>query len=161
MALICTTSTTWITQTVLDPVDSWVSQQQTQCNNYPWPLNWLCSVVTVLVKITTWVTRYILVPVLHITCVVITAILGGILYPFAWAIDSVCKTCNTHQWVELWWLTPTKITFVKKEISKTNPDYFDYTFTCNCKNGKKEIIVTAANDIDAEKLAIDGCKGVC
>lgn len=31
MALICTTVTTYVTQTILDPVDTWVSQQQQQC----------------------------------------------------------------------------------------------------------------------------------
>ncbi len=161
MALICTTVTTWVTQTVLDRVDTLVNQQQQECKKWPWPLNWFCKVFWVLVMVTSWVARNILVPILHTTCVVITAILGGILYPFAWAIDAVCQTCNAHQWVELWWLTPTKITFVKREDSINNPGSFDYTFTCNCKNGKKEIIVTATDDVEAAKLATDECKVAC
>ncbi len=163
MALICTTVTTWVNQTVLDQVDTWVSQQEEKCKKKKWwnPATWICWFVTILVKVISWITRTILVPILKTICTVITGILGGILYPFAWAIDSVCQTCNAHQWVELWWLSPTKIKFVKKEESPNNPRHFDYTFICKCKNGDKKIIVTASNDGEAAQLATVKCKATC
>lgn len=161
MALICTTITTWVTQKVFDPIDTWVSQQQNECKNYPWPLNWFCEFVTVFVKIILWVARNILVAIFTVTCVLVTWLIGAILYPFAWAIDSICQTCNAHQWVEVWWLTPTNITFVKRENSVNTLGSFDYIFICNCKTGKKEIIITATDDVEAAKLATAECKAVC
>ncbi|MBK9632866.1 MAG: hypothetical protein IPO62_17730 [Saprospiraceae bacterium] len=161
MSLICTTVTTWVTQTVLDPVETWVSSQLQQCKNRPWPLNWLCWFVTILVKVIIWVTRYITVPILQTTCTVVTWIIGSIMLPFAAAIDALCLSCNALNWVNLWWITPTVITFVSKHESPNRPGYFDYTFTCNCKKGKKDIFVTALNDDEAKDLAIEECKKLC
>jgi len=161
MALICTTVTTYVTQTILDPVDTWVSQQQQQCKNRKWPLNWLCWFVTILVKVIIWVTRYIIVPIAQTTCIVVTGILGGIMWPFAVAIDAACISCNALNWVNLWWLTPTQITFVSMQESPNKPSYFDYVFTCNCKKGEKNITVTALNDDEAKDLAIEECKKLC
>ena len=161
MALICQTVTTYLTSTVLDPVDSWASQQEKKCSSKPWPKNWLCWFVTVLVEITTWVTREILSPITQVICTVVTGIIGGIMWPFSWAVDAVRGTFTAHEWVELWWLTPTKVKFINKEDSKVQIGQFDYTFNCKCKNGDKEIIVTAKDDTEAAELATIKCKDVC
>lgn len=164
MSLICTTVTTWITQQVLSPVDTWVNQQQQKCNQFPWwdPRGWFCWFVTVLVKLVVWVTQHILVPILETTCIVVTAIIYLILAPFGAAIDAVCSRCNAVQWIKDWFLTLTKITFVKKEDSSTNPGYFDYSFICNCNPFKKpSITIQATNDEEAATLAKLECEKEC
>jgi hypothetical protein len=164
MAKICTSVTTWVTKEILDPVDTWVSTQEEKCKKKKWwnPATWFCWFVTFLIKVIIWVVRNILVPSIKIICVVIFGTIGIILYPFAWAIDSLCQNCNVHTWVETWWLSCTKVTFIKKEKSQNYPDSYDYTFKCNCTCFKyKEITFTAKNDDDAAIVAVAECKKKC
>lgn len=162
MALICTKVTTTVTQTVITPVEKWVSQQQKQCKKRKWPLNWLCWFVTVLIKVIVWITHYIVVATVHFSCIVVTGIIGLIILPFGAAIDAVCPICNAYHWINEWFITPTVITFVKKEDSVSKPGSFDYSFICNCKNkGKVPFIITAENDDEAAKLAKEKCESLC
>lgn len=161
MSLICTTVTTWVDKIVLKPVEKWVAEQQKKCKKWPWPLNWICQFVLVLVKLTIWITVNIIVPITQTTCVVITGVIGGILLPFGAAIDAVCQKCNVFNWINKWWITPTKITFVKMEKSSSVPGANDYTFKCKCKQGNKEVVVIAVSDIEAQKKAVEACKEAC
>ena len=163
MALICTTATTWIIREILNPVDQWVQQQEQRCKRKKWwnPASWFCWLITITVKVVTWITRNILVPIINVICNIITGIIGGLMLPFAAAIDAACSTCNTSNWVKRWWITRTKITFINKIDSPTRPGFSDYNFTCNCNNNRTPITVTADSDSLAQSLAIENCNTIC
>jgi len=162
MSLICFTFTTWVTEEVLEPVETWVSQQQQVCEKLPWwnPLKWLCWFVTVLVKVIIWVVRYIVVPVLNTICNFITWVLGWFALIIAIIIDAVCPTCNAVHWVNLWFHTAGRVTYVSQQPSAT-PGEIDYTFTCHCRKGDTTIVVTAPNDDVAARKAREECIKTC
>ena len=165
MSRICTTVTSWVTKAVLAPVNTWVAQQQQQCKQLkPWwnPLKLLCWIVTVTVLVVVWVTQYIVVPIVETICNLVTFLIGGIMLPFAAAIDAVCATCNAATWVTTWFITRARITFIRRVASRTRPNYYDYTFVCNCSVIKKpSITVEAATDQEAAALAKDECAKQC
>lgn len=159
MALICTTSKTWVQKRILDRIDNWVRQRKKACKRKKWWQRFFCWFFTILVQVISWVVRYILVPVLNTICVLVTWIIGALLLPFAVAIDAITGTTNAADCVRKWFITPTKITFVSKEEDPKNPKQFRYTFTCNC-NGST-IVVLASSDTEAQSLAIRACKDRC
>ncbi len=81
MAQICVESQTWISEKVTKPVDTWANQALTVCSSWPWPFNWLCSVVVFLVRIVTFIVDVIMRLVAAVICVVavILNVLGLIL----------------------------------------------------------------------------------
>lgn len=164
MPLICTNVTTWITQQLLVPTNTWVSQQQQHCKQYPWwnPLGWFCWLVTIVVLVVVWVTKNIVVPIITVVCNFIAFLVGWFVLIFAIVIDAICEACNAVTWTDHWFLAHGKITFVRSVPSATQPGYFDYTFTCNCSNGSKsDIVVTALNDDDAASQAKLACEKTC
>ena len=161
MSMFCRTVTTWVTQVIYNPVNTWVTQQSTQCAKFPWPLNWLCWLVTTVILVVVWIAQNILKPITTVICIVIAGFIGIVLLPFAAAIDAACHKCTALNWVNYWLIMTAQITFVSVSNSTSQPGYFDYAFTCNCKGGKKDIVVTAMNDADARKLAIAECKRIC
>jgi hypothetical protein len=68
----------WVEEQVEQPVAQQVSQAQEQCKNWPWPLNWVCSVVTVIVTIIVWVVVTVGKWVTTIVCQVVTVVIGTI-----------------------------------------------------------------------------------
>ena len=72
----CNNVQQWIEEQVQQPVDQWISQQEERCRNWPWPLNWLCEAVTVLVKIVVWVVVTVGRWVVTIVCQVVTIVIG-------------------------------------------------------------------------------------
>ena len=165
MALVCTKITTWITQQITKPVDTWVHRQQQQCKKLHWwnPLSWFCWFITILVKVIVWVTENILIPMFTVSCTFVMWVVGFFVLLVAIFIDVVCERCNAQAWVNLWFFTPAKITFVKSEPSRTQIGSFDYTFICNCgkKGGSSELVVTAATETDAKDQAIMKCTEAC
>jgi|SRR6202035_836841 len=164
MSLICTTVATWITHQVLVPVNTWASQQQKKCNQYPWwdPRGWFCWFVTVLIQVVVWVTQNVSIPTFKFVCNFVTFVVGWFVMIFATIIDAVCSSCNAVFWTNHWFLTQGTITFVSSAPSPTKPGYSDYTFTCHCPNGSSSnIVVTALNDDDAASQAQLACAKVC
>jgi len=164
MSMICTTVTDWVTKEILVPVDTWVTQQQQTCKQYPWwdPRGWFCEIVTTVVRVVIWVTQQILIPVAKTICIAVTGTIGVILYPFAIAIDAVCSSCNVVTWVQVWWLGTPKIKFVGKVPSLTRPGYDEYTFICICSRSKQTTIkFEAQNDEQAAEMAKDQCQKEC
>jgi hypothetical protein len=147
MPLICSTVENWATETVTEPVENWVSQQQQQCSKKPWPLNWLCWFVTVLVKIIIWVTKQVVVKVTVIVCIFIAWVIG---YVFGWIpfIYTWFNSCN----IEL------------KEKKEVSSGLFEYTFYCRCNkdcNNKTEVKVIAKDLNEANELAKKECNNIC
>ena len=70
MAQVCIESQQWITENVSKPVDTWVSQAQTQCSSWPWPFNWLCTVVTFLIRVVVWIVEIVMRLVAVVICVI-------------------------------------------------------------------------------------------
>lgn len=162
MSQICHTVTSWATENISEPVENWISQQQTQCSKWPWPLNWVCKAVMVLVKVIVWVTRTITKLVSTIVCTVVTLVIGIVLWIFALIIDVFCQRCSAVAWVQYWFLTLGKIKYKSKTPSPKSPDHFDYVFDCGCKkSGGPEITVTAINDDDAAAQAKALCGKLC
>ena len=164
MSLICINVTTMITQQVTVPVNTWVTQQQQKCKQYPWwdPRGWFCWFITVSVLIVVWVVQNILIPTINVICTFITFVVGWVVLIFAVVIDAICRTCNAVSWTRHWFLTRGKITFVNSVPSANRPGFFDYTFTCHCSNGSNSnIVITALNDDDAASQAKLSCAKAC
>lgn len=162
MPQICKTVTSWATENISEPVEKWISQQQTKCSKWPWPLNWICKVVMVLVKIIVWVTKTITKLVFTVVCTVVALVLGVILWVFALIIDVFCHKCSAVAWVQYWFLTQGKIKYKSQAPSPNTPGHFDYVFDCGCKkSGGPEITVTAINDDDAAAKAKELCGKLC
>jgi hypothetical protein len=70
MAQICIESQNWITENVSKPVDTWVTQAQTQCSSWPWPFNWLCTVVTFLIRVIVWIVEIVMRLVAVVICII-------------------------------------------------------------------------------------------
>jgi hypothetical protein len=162
-SLICTKTTSWFVKKVLDPVDKWVTKQQQNCKKLKWydPRKWICWIVTITIKIVIWVIREILVPIILVTCSVITALLFLLLAPFAVVIDGLSQNSHCLLTLQIWLVTRSKITFVSK-IPTGAVDSYLYTFTCECADKtSKDISVTASNDDDAAQKAEKECAAVC
>jgi hypothetical protein len=50
------------------PMEQFVSMAQQVCNSWPWPLNWLCSVVVTVVRVVVWIVEVIVEWVVSIVC---------------------------------------------------------------------------------------------
>jgi hypothetical protein len=162
MALICRTFTTWITETVLDQVETWVDEQQEQCKQYPWwdPRGWFCWIETITVKVVIQSTKEIVVPFSRTICFVMAGILFFSLSPFAAAIDSVAPTWHVYFTLKKWLWTP-RITFDGKQPTSIEGVYL-YSFTCRCSGENEEpIAITASNDDEAALKAEEECAKVC
>lgn len=146
MPYICTTITNWITDTVLEPVSKWVTEQQKKCKGKWW--NPFCWFVTVLVQITVWVAKEILVPITQVICRFVTWIID-------WFVSLFGVTFTIFHC--------TDIELIKKTESTTNPMEHHYLFRCNCGNCTyhKEIEVVAENDVKAAEIAKEKCTAAC
>jgi hypothetical protein len=56
------------------PMEQWVEQAQQVCNSWPWPFDWLCSVVVAVIRVVVWVVEVILEWVVSIVCEIIAVI---------------------------------------------------------------------------------------
>ena len=82
MAESCKQQQERIEETVLEPIDQWVEQQEERCRNEP--CNWwllclnklVCWVVTILVKVTVWVTKIVVRWVYRTVCTVVSLAIG-------------------------------------------------------------------------------------
>jgi hypothetical protein len=61
------------------PMDQFVSMAQQVCNSWPWPLNWLCSVVVTVIRIVVWVIEVIVEWVVSIVCEVLAVVVQIVL----------------------------------------------------------------------------------
>lgn len=156
---------------------SWSPWFSWLCLAFYWVSNWVCVVtvwVAAMVCVTTlWVAaivciatiiltipvcllwEYVLIPFIRVT-------LFGLLAPFAAAIDAVCQSCYTFDWVkETFWFSG-KIEFKSISDAPGQPGQFIYTFVCHCSKGKDvEVSVVASNDSEAADLAKEACAKAC
>lgn len=161
MALICKTVTTWITEKILDEVETWVEEQQEQCKQYPWwdPRGWFCWVETIMVKIVVKSTKEVVVPISSTVCSAMAGILLLVLSPLAAAIDAVAPTWHVYSTIRKW-LWTWKITFNNKEPTSIVGVY-SYSFTCHCSGNEVSITITASNDDEAALKAKEECAKEC
>jgi hypothetical protein len=68
----------WVEEKVTRRIESLVSKIEKVCRDLPWPLSWLCSAVTVVVKVVTWVVETLVKWVVTIVCQVVTFVIGFI-----------------------------------------------------------------------------------
>jgi len=75
---VCSEVQQKVEEEVEQPVEEWVSQQQEQCEEEPWwnPLRWFCELVTVLVKVVTWVVITVVKWVAVVVCQVVTVVVS-------------------------------------------------------------------------------------
>lgn len=82
MAESCKQQQERIEETVLQPIDKWVEQQEARCRNEPciwWMLclnKLVCSIVTFLVRVMLWVTTVVVRWVYRIICTVVSLVIG-------------------------------------------------------------------------------------
>ncbi len=157
MAQFCRTVTTWVTEEVLEPVDSWAAELQQKCEPVWWkPWTWICWLFWVIVRIVIWIVTEILVPITQIVCITITSVIFLVSAPFAAAVDAVFGT-STYDWFkDVFFASKDQIKFVSKEGPKADGTY-TYTFICRCKSGDESISLTATND----QSAADFARGIC
>ena len=162
MPLLCKSATTWVTKEIIEPVEQWVDKQEQKCKKYPWwdPRGWFCWFVTVTVKVTVWVTKKIVVPIIQVTCTVVSGFIFLLVAPFAAAIDALFQT-SYYDAVKAALATRSKITFVSKVPSGIGAfDY--YNFNCECgDHSNHAITVSASNDDEAAKKARIECAKAC
>ena len=83
----------WVDEQVSQPVDQQVSQATEQCNDWPWPLDWVCDVVMVVVTVVVWVvvtvTKWVVTVVCQIVTVVVGTIVTFILQVVGWFVSFV------------------------------------------------------------------------
>jgi hypothetical protein len=65
---VCKEVQEWITE----EIEQEIEKQETRCKNWPWPLSWLCSVVTFFVKIIVVIGGYVARTVCEIVTVVLS-----------------------------------------------------------------------------------------
>jgi hypothetical protein len=77
---VCSEVRQWIEEKIERPVDEWVSRQERRCRKLPWwnPLRWLCSLVTVVVKVVVWVVETVGKWAVTVICQVVTVVIGFI-----------------------------------------------------------------------------------
>src|SRR5476651_1966307 len=122
MAKICSRFTTAATQTVINPVSTWVSNQTKKCKGKWWkPSTWLCWFETIFVLVVVLVTTYIIVYTTTIICVLTAVTIGLVLLPIAWVIDLFCNFCRARYWVDVWLFTCKKVELINKQESVNNP----------------------------------------
>ena len=90
---VCQEIGQWVEENVTKPVERFVSRVEEFCHDLPWPLDWFCEAVTVVVKIVEWVVETVVKWVVTIVCQVVTFIVGIIvelvLRVIAWVIQFV------------------------------------------------------------------------
>jgi len=82
MAESCKQQQVRVEETVFEPIEKWVEQQEERCRNEP--CNWwmlclnklVCWVVTELVKVTEWVTKLVVRWVYRTVCTVVSLVIG-------------------------------------------------------------------------------------
>ena len=75
MKLECTQIGEWVEEEVSKPVTEWVEKTEEVCKNWPWPLNWLCKLVTTLVEVIVWVVEKVWKWVTRTVCKIVGAII--------------------------------------------------------------------------------------
>lgn len=83
----------WVEENVERPIEQTVAEVQETCNGWPWPLNWVCSLVTLIVTIIVWIVVTVVKWVVVIACQIVTHIIGIIvtfvLQVVSWVISFV------------------------------------------------------------------------
>ena len=93
MAESCKQQAERVEETVLQPLDQWVEQQEQRCRDEP--CNWwtlclnklICWFVAVLVKVTVWVTTIVVRWVYRTVCTVVTLVVGIVVAVFTGSGD--------------------------------------------------------------------------
>lgn len=124
------------------------------CTAVVWVAALVCIATTVIVTVVCWLWLDVALPLLAGTAFALAA-------PFGAAIDALCRTCNSYEWLKRH-LLRRRIDFISREDDPANPGKFIYKFSCRCR-GKlgADIQVVAADDYEAAKLAKDACADVC
>jgi hypothetical protein len=99
--LKCEEVTEWIEEEVLKPVETWVEKTEEVCKNWPWPLNWLCKLVTTLVKVVTWVVEIVGKWVTRTICKFVDIVLSFVIDVVVGVIDIVVGIF-TWDWTRVW-----------------------------------------------------------
>lgn len=75
MALECVKIQEWIEEEISRPLEQWVKTTEEKCKKRPWwhPLRWLCWLVTLIVKVVTWITDKVLRLVVRTVCTLVQA----------------------------------------------------------------------------------------
>jgi hypothetical protein len=73
MATICKDVQVKVEEGVWEPVEGWVKRTEERCKEYDWwnPVGWFCWLVTIVVKIVTWVFKTIVTWVVRVVCEVV------------------------------------------------------------------------------------------
>ncbi|HET7230745.1 MAG TPA: hypothetical protein VFJ16_12125 [Longimicrobium sp.] len=83
----------WVDEQVQQPVTKQISQAQEQCSDWPWPLDWVCDVVMVVVTVVEWVVVTVAKWVVTVVCQLVSVVVGTIvtlvLQVVAWAVSFV------------------------------------------------------------------------
>ena len=135
--LKCEETAEWIEEEVSRPVEEWVERTEEVCEDWPWPLNWVCKAVTTLVKVVTWVVEMVGKWVTRTVCKIIDAIIS-VVVDIAVGLYDIVVGIVTWDWARVWdgferiivgvigfvftifriWLFGDTIDFIREEVNK-------------------------------------------
>lgn len=73
---VCNEIGQWVEEEITKPVEKWIEKVEKVCRDLPWPLSWLCDLVTVVVKVVEWVVETVVKWVVTIVCQIVTYVIG-------------------------------------------------------------------------------------
>lgn len=153
MLTYCNQFTAWIEKTLIEPMETWVSQQQQKCAKKGWLGKLFCWFIVILVKVVIWVVKKILVPVVKTVCCVVSFVVGSLALPF------VAWSPKLTKWFKTKFFCTTKCKYLRRETLTGQAYKYRYHFECECANPTTGVTtnspfaVEANDDVEAaEKL---------
>lgn len=81
----------WVKEEVWDKVEEFISRVEEFCEDLPWPLDWACDVVTIVVRVVTYVPRTIWHLIINTVCKIWLKVIGSfielVLRTISWFIS--------------------------------------------------------------------------
>ncbi|HEX5707923.1 MAG TPA: hypothetical protein VFX96_11540 [Pyrinomonadaceae bacterium] len=163
MTLICRIVTDWVEKEVIEPVDKWVDELRKQCEQYPWwdPRGLVCWFIVVSVRVTSYITKTVTMPVNKLVCYAISVVTSYALMPIGWLIDEIAQTTNVQGTI-LTWLRSCSEAVLTDKLPATKGGVYNYFYTCECCDDfTHEISFLAEDDKEAYKYARKRCAEEC
>ena len=67
---ICSETQEWISESLTRPIDSFITEAFNSCQSAPTPINWICALVVMVIRVVLWVVELVLRLVAVVICVV-------------------------------------------------------------------------------------------
>ena len=91
------------------PMEIWVEEAQQTCNSWPWPFDWVCSLVIAIVRVVVWVIEVIVEWVVSIICEIVVVIVEIVLRLITMVVEFVvsffvCLFTDLEGWLNAFYI---------------------------------------------------------